>query len=208
MCEYHYMTRAEKRQCAALAAEAFSDYAYFSVYISNDAQRKRCLKAMIQCEFLANWGKPGAVFLTARDNGRVVAVAELCAPGFRKPSDLEYIKSGWLGVLLKGGVKQAGAWLAMDRQASAPCRKVEGKNWYLSLLTVAKSDEGKGIGSKFLTECLIPYARNAGGETFSLFTNSEINRRFYEKNGFVLFDEKQFEYEGKTIGSWSYLIRL
>ena len=26
----------------------------------------------------------------------------------------------------------------------------------------------------------------------------------YEGNGFILFDERRFEYGGKNIGSWSY----
>ena len=69
----------------------------------------------------------------------------------------------------------------MEKIASAPCHELTGKNWYLSLFTVAKSAEGKGIGSRFLNECLIPYVKDAGGETFSLFTNSEINCSFMKR---------------------------
>ena len=96
----------------------------------------------------------------------------------------------------------------MEKIASAPCHELTGKNWYLSLFTVAKSAEGKGIGSRFLNECLIPYVKDAGGETFSLFTNSEINCSFYEKNGFTIFDEKTLECSGKTVGNWSYIMEL
>ena len=85
---------------------------------------------------------------------------------------------------------------------------LKGEHWYLSLLTVAKESEGKGIGGRFLNDCLIPYVKDAGGESLTLFTNSEINRRFYEKNGFCLFDEKRFEYGGRAIGSWSYIMKL
>lgn len=49
-----------------------------------------------------------------------------------------------------------------------------------------------------------PHVKESGGRTLCLFTNSESNCRFYEKNGFTLFDEKRFEYGGKSIGSWSY----
>lgn len=41
-----------------------------------------------------------------------------------------------------------------------------------------------------------------------LFTNSEINRGFYEKNSFTLFDERRFEYGGKSVSSWSYSMKL
>ena len=57
-------------------------------------------------------------------------------------------------------------------------------------------------------EWIIPYAKERGAETLSLFTNSELNKKFYVKNGFSEFDEKQFRHEGKTIGSWSYVMRF
>ena len=208
MSVYNEMTKDELKQCSLLAAEAFYDYEYFSIYIPEDKRRKRFLNTLLQLEFHANFGKPGVVFLTARENGRIAAVAQLCAPDFKKPSDAEYIRRGWVRVLLSGGIGQVAAWHAMEMQASAPCHELTGKNWYLSLLTVAKDEEGKGIGGRFLNNCLIPYVKNAGGETLSLFTNSEINRRFYESHNFTLFDEKHFEYNGGSIGSWSYMMKL
>ena len=208
MLDYREMTLEDRKACALLAAEAFYDYEYFSIYIPNDRRRKQFLNALIACEFKANWGTPGATFLTAWQNGRIAAVAQLCSPNFKKPPDADYIRAGWFGVMLKGGIRPVSAWNDMEKQAAAPCHALAGKSWYLSLLTVAKSEEGRGVGSRFLKECLIPYAKDADGETFSLFTNSEINQRFYESNGFSLFDEKRFGYGGKTIGSWSYSMKL
>ena len=208
MTQYARMAREELEPCALLAAEAFSGYEYFSVYIPDGRRRKRFLDALITCEFRANLGKPGAVFLTAREDGRTAAVAQLCAPDWRKPSDAEYIRRGWLGVMLRGGVRQVNAWNEMEKLASAPCHGLAGGNWYLSLLTVAKPFEGKGLGSRFLGECVVPFVRDAGGETLSLFTNSEANCRFYEKNGFTRFDTRRFEYGGRAFGSWSYRMDL
>ncbi len=37
-----------------------------------------------------------------------------------------------------------------------------------------------------------------------LFTNAQINRRFYEKNGFTEFDERFFDHDRARIDSWSY----
>lgn len=208
MLEYGKMTRQELKECASLAAEAFSEYEYFSIYIPDDRRRKRFLYALIQCEFKANWENTNVVFLTAKDNNRIVAIAQLCTPGFKKPSDMDYIRAGWFGVMFRGGLKQVSAWNDMEKKASASCHELKGEHWYLSLLTVAKESEGKGIGGRFLNDCLIPYVKDAGGESLTLFTNSEINRRFYEKNGFCLFDEKRFEYGGRAIGSWSYIMKL
>lgn len=206
--DYTIMTKEERNACALIAAEAFYDYEYFSIYVPDDARRRRFLDTLIKLEFRANWSSPEAIFITARDRGRVVAVAQLCTPAFKKPTDFKYIRTGWIDAMMKGGPRRAMAWNDMERLASAPCHNLSGKNWYLSLLTVAKSAEGKGIGTRFLNEYLIPYAKNAGGETFSLFTNSEINRAFYEKNGFTMFDEQHFEFGGKRIGNWSYVKEL
>ena len=78
------------------------------------------------------------------------------------------------------------------------------KTWYLNLLTVEPSAKGRGIGSAMLQECLIPFARDRGGNGLCLFTNSQENRRFYQKNGFREFDARWFEYRGHQLGSWSY----
>ncbi len=208
MLEYQVMEPSEWKACARLAAEAFYDYAYFSIYVPDDARRKRFLNALLRCEFKANKGLETVTFLTARENGKTVAVAQLCSPEFKKPDDLTYVRSGWFGAVFKGGAKGVNAWNAMEKIASAPCHQLPGQNWYLSLLTVVPGAEGKGVGSRFLNECIIPYVKEHGAETLSLFTNSEINRRFYRKNGFSEFDEKHFSYDGKTIGSWSCVMRF
>lgn len=52
--------------------------------------------------------------------------------------------------------------------------------------------QGKGRGSSFINEYLLPFVRERGAETLSLFKNSEINREFYAKNGFEEFDAKEF----------------
>ncbi len=208
MLEYKEMDPRKWKECALLAAEAFYDYEYFSIYVPDDARRKLFLKALIRCEFSANRNRPGVRFFTAEENGKTLAVAQLCDPRFRKPGDMTYLLSGWLGVVRKGGAKGVSAWNAMEKVASAPCHALTGDNWYLSLLTVAPDMEGMGVGSRFLNEWIIPYVKERGAETLSLFTNSEINRRFYGKNGFSEFDEKHFSYDGKTIGSWSCIMRF
>ena len=59
-----------------------------------------------------------------------------------------------------------------------------------------------------LHECILPYVKEQGGDTLCLFTNDEINRKFYQKNGFVVFNEQWFTYRRKKLGSWSYQLSL
>ena len=208
MLTFETMDPGDWKTCALLAAKAFHGYEYFSIYVPDEARRKRFLQALIRCEFKANKGLSEVRFLTAEENGKTLAVAQLCTPGFHKPNDMAYVRAGWFGAMLKGGAKGVNAWNAMEKIASAPCHQLSGQSWYLSLLTVDPAYEGRGVGSRFLNECIIPYAKERGAEALSLFTNSEINRKFYGKNGFSEFDEKHFSYKGKTIGSWSYVMRF
>ena len=81
----------------------------------------------------------------------------------------------------------------MEKQALVPCQNLRGRKWYLNNLAVEKARQGKGIGTRFIQEYIIPHVKENGGEVLCLFTNSEINRRFYDKNSFTLFDEREFE---------------
>ncbi len=60
------------------------------------------------------------------------------------------------------------------------------------------------LGLRFQKCCMSASRPMHGGDTLRLFTNSEENRKFYQKNGFVEFNEQWFTYRGKRLGSWSY----
>ena len=199
--------RPEQREvCAELAARAFGDYEYFSAYVPENRRRERFLSAMLRCEFRVN--AELAAFFTASTEEKPIAVAMLCSPDYRKPSNMAYMKGGYGKVFLRGGIRNVSAWNDMEERALQPCRSLPGKVWYLNLLTVDPDAQGAGLGSRMLQEQLLPYARNRGGETLCLFTNSERNRRFYLKNGFEEFHARRFSYKGTELGNWSFRISL
>ena len=68
MIDYTAMDPRELRGCAALAARAFYDYEYFSLYLPEEARRQAFLDALLLCEFRANRAKPEVKFLTARED--------------------------------------------------------------------------------------------------------------------------------------------
>lgn len=202
MLSYGRMRKDERAACASLAARAFMDYEYFTDYIPDDHRRARFLDTMMEIELRINDGP--AFFFTAKEEGAVVAVAMLCPPDYVKPSALAYMKAGFGKCFLRGGIRDVAAWNAMQGKANVPCHSLTGKTWYLNLLTVEPSAKGRGIGSAMLQEGLIPFVKSHGGTGLCLFTNSQENRKFYRKNGFLEFDERWFEYRGHRLGSWSY----
>ena len=202
MLTFEKMRPEERDTCAALAARAFEDYEYFTYYIPDDQRRTRFLSTMLEIEVRINDGP--ADFFTAKEDGKIVAVAMLCPPEYKKPSDMAYMRAGFGKCFLQGGIRDVAAWNAMEGKAGQPCHSLGGQTWYLNLLTVEPNLKGQGLGSRMLQACILPYVKEHGGETLCLFTNSEINRTFYQKNGFEEFDQRFFTRKGKQLGSWSF----
>jgi len=185
-----------------LQANAFMDYEFFSRYVPNERRRRRFLTSLFTTDVRVNWGTQH--FLAARDeSGNIVAVAALREPGYVRPSNRSYLKAGVWRSILAGGYRTMKAWLKMEDEEIVPCQELT-DDWFVNLLAVDANSKGQGLGTKMLKECVIPYVKEHGGSHLCLFTNAEINRRFYEKNGFTEFDERFFEHDGHAIGSWSY----
>lgn len=206
MLTFEKMHLEQREECISLAVRAQKDYVYLTNYIFDDQRRRRFLECALKIEFHVNEGN--AVFLTANNDRSLAAVAMLCPPGVRRPSDITYLKAGFWKAFLYGGFHNVCSWTAMNDKASAPCHEQSEKAWYLSMLTVDPANQGNGIGSRFIQECIIPTVKSRGRDKLCLFTNSEINRKFYIKNGFHEFDAREFTYKGKKLGSWSYCIDI
>ena len=93
MVIFEKMMPQERETCAALAARAFNDYEYFTDYVPDDKKRSHFLNTMLQIEVKLNDGP--ATFFTAKDDGKIVAIAMLCPPDYKKPSDMAYMKAGF-----------------------------------------------------------------------------------------------------------------
>ena len=153
--EYELMKPEETRTCVRIAAKAFGNYDFFSVYIPSKWKRPWFLRSMLGTEYRVNQGL--VHYLTAREDGKIVAVAIVRDPNYQMPDTKAYIKAGFWKNLVIGGVKNVAAWFEMDEQAGKPCQALGGNTWCLHLLAVDISCEGKGIGSRMLQEYIIPY---------------------------------------------------
>jgi GNAT superfamily N-acetyltransferase len=201
--EFGKLRHSEIRQAAELATRAFDDYEYFTNWFPAKVERNAVQFAIIWREYKTNFGP--AKYLVARQDGKLVAVAQLNPPSYRKPFDFRYLIHGWLKVYKAGDRKTIDEWLKMDAAAGKPChdyQKTGPDIWYASSLTVDPSAQGTGIGTQFI-EYWEKYIREHGGKQLVFFTNSRKNLDFYLKRGYEVFDEREFEYEGKKMGSWS-----
>ena len=197
------LKRQEIRQAAELATRAFDEYEYFTNWFPEKEERNRVQLSVITHEYRTNFSRVHQ--LAARMDGKIVATAQLNAPDYKKPSDLSYVLHGWLNVYKAGDRKRIDDWLAMDTEAGKPChayQKTGPDIWYASSLTVDPTVQGIGLGTKFI-EYWENYIRERGGRQIVFFTNSQKNLNFYLKRGYEVFDEREIEYNGHKMGSWS-----
>ena len=144
-------------------------------------------------------------FLTVKIDGKIVGLAVLEDPHYKRPSDLQFLLHGWWNVYFSAGIKRVNAWVNMDETAGTPCHDYQhnGENiWYCSSLTVDPPYQGKGVGTQ-LVAFMEEYIREHGGKQLTLFTNSEKNLAFYKKNNFEVFDERDIAVrDGLKMRSW------
>ena len=201
--EFGSLKRSEIRQAAELATRAFDDYEYFTNWFPEKGERNRVQLSVITHEYKTNFSQ--AHHLAARMDGKIVATAQLNAPDYKKPSDLSYVLHGWLNVYKAGDRKRIDDWLSMDTAAGQPCHEYQKTGpgiWYASSLTVDPAVQGIGLGTKFI-EYWENYVHERGGKQIVFFTNSQKNLNFYLKRGYEVFDEREIEYNGHKMGSWS-----
>lgn len=206
--EFGRMKRSEIRQAAEVAARAFDDYEYFTNWFPEKEQRNRIQFAFLWREFKTNFR--ASQYLVGRDGDKIVAVAQLNPPQYKKPSDLWYMLNGWLKVYREGDRKTIDDWIKMDSDAGIPCHEHQKTGpgiWYASSLTVDPSVQGTGVGTRFIAYWE-DYIRKNGGKELVFFTNSKKNLQFYLNRGFEVFDERIIEYKGTKMGSWSVKKRL
>lgn len=206
--EFGRMKRSEIRQAAEVAARAFDDYEYFTNWFPEKEQRNRIQFAFLWREFKTNFR--ASQYLVGRDGDKIVAVAQLNPPQYKKPSDLWYVLNGWLKVYREGDRKTIDDWIKMDSDAGIPCHEYQKTSpgiWYASSLTVDPSVQGTGVGTRFIAYWE-DYIRKNGGKELVFFTNSKKNLQFYLNRGFEVFDERIIEYKGTKMGSWSVKKRL
>ncbi|UTL74673.1 GNAT family N-acetyltransferase [Bacillus halotolerans] len=76
--------------------------------------------------------------------------------------------------------------LTVANEAKKPYKSLKEPAWYLEVLGVSPSYQGKSLGSKMINDCLILFISKSGGGTLALITNTDLNRSFYKKERLYL----------------------
>ncbi len=206
MIRFRKADKKDLKKCTELLAYSFWGYEYFEPFIKNEKKRYRFEHAIQEVNVKAYYDK--TTMLIAEENGEIIAVAQLKSPEDKDACFWDYIKAGGLKVIAAGGLKNTFSWLDMFDKTGKVCHEYEEPHWYLSSLAVSLKAKGRGVGTRMLRDCIIPYISLHGGGLLMLITNSEKNREFYKKNGFEEFSGEIMEFNGYRMGNWGYRMEI
>lgn len=206
MIIYREATEEEIGALARLSTEAFGNYPFFDfVFLSAFKSREAYFAYMDKLHRVhirANMRRHKC--FVGVENGRIVSTALLQAPDKKRIGVWDYIRAGALTLVFPVGLARILDFFDVSERAHSDCAREYPSAWYLEKLAVDASMKGCGLGSAMLNECLLPYIRRQGGHELTLITNTELNCRFYAKNGFRMFAERTLDHDGQTIGNWSF----
>lgn len=200
---YRAAKRSEKKQLTQLLTTSFLSYDYYKMHVQNEVKRIRFVETIQELCIKIAFKQDYPVFVGVMKD-QLVSVAVLIPPKAKKVSLIDYLFAGGVKLARYGGVKNALGFLDMLEESNAACHREYPDAWFLEVLAVSPEVQGKGIGGKMITEWIEPFIQTQGGGVLTLITNSERNRIFYQKNGFVEFHEGRLVTKERQLGNWSY----
>lgn len=175
----------DKYQIVDILSNAFEDNKSVNYIIQQDIRRKERIRKLMAYSFDVCY-LYGDIFLT--DNRKACALILL--PDKKKTT----IHSVFLNIPLATAViGLRNIKKAMNREASISKIHPEGMLYYLWFIGVQRSEQGKGIGSRLLTQ--ISKTGLAQKRTICLETSTLQNLPWYEKHGFKTYRELDFGYK-------------
>lgn len=138
----------------------------------------------------------------------IVSAALMADPDSKEPSLLDYITSGGLALLPSLNPFKLMAFFDFFDKAKQPCKKQFPNGWYVDMLGVSPDHQGLGLGSQMIQNCLIPFVDSQHGQAITLITNTELNCRFYKKNGFKVIGRSLMKVNDIAIPTWNFVTSL
>lgn len=203
-------TAEDLKQMAQVAAHSFADYVIYEQSVKSTFKSKasyfRFLYEMHHVQF-ATFLRKGTTFVGTIDN-EIVSIALLESPDHKELSLWNYIQAGGIRMIPYMLRNRLMHLLKLINSASAKCLDGTPQSWYLSMLAVSKNHQGKSLGSKMIHDCVIPFVKKNGGKRLTLITNTEANRKFYQKNGFTQFFSNMLHFKDGSVNNWSFQLEI
>ncbi|HNU47181.1 MAG TPA: GNAT family N-acetyltransferase [Bacteroidia bacterium] len=177
-------TADEKELVVTILVQSFDDNKSVNYTIKQDTRRRQRIRKLMEYSFEI-CSMFGNVFISDDNKGCALVVM----PDKKRTT----FKSIWLDVrLVFGAIGIVSARKAMSRETAIKKIHPNDALYYLWFIGVQPSEQGKGIGSRLLTEVI--QEGKSKRRTVCLETSTLKNIRWYEKHGFKTYRELDFGY--------------
>lgn len=203
MLHFRPVTESDVPACIAITEQAFRDDPFFRAVTGGKEKSHHLLLSLLLRLNL----KTQTAFL-ALEGETPVALALVSPPESAALSVGDCLRNGALRAVFSCGFPRVFSALSAMGRFNAACDSLPDPKYNLTLLAVAPSHQGKGVGASLLRGCLFPYLRQKNCPLLCLNTNTRQNCRFYEKNDFTQIAAVTRPIGGIPVQDWSYKIEL
>lgn len=168
-----------------MLGRAFFDY-NLMVYAAPDPRRRAPATTQLYGALLWDCLARGEVFTNADGSG----VTAWLSPGTEIPSFIQEARAGMLWLPWMFGLRGFRRLLAYDEVARRLHRQYAPEpHWYLNIVGVEPSQQGRGIGSRLMA----PMLARADNERMPcwLDTHEDKNVRLYQRHGFEIAERAE-----------------
>lgn len=188
---------AQFHQASEVLGRALYDDPPFKHIFPVDDRRVRLLPRLLY--YYIRYGSLyGAVYATVK----LDAVAVWVAPKYTTVTLARMLRVGLIAAAFKMGVASTRRFMNLaDYSGELHTSHAKRLHWYLLLVGVEPTRQGKGIGSELLN----PFLKKLDADGFPCYleTWNERNLRFYERHGFKIVVEGQSPRSGLQVwGMW------
>ncbi|GEM_PF-422891 len=199
---YRLAKKDELSEIAELFTESFMEYPLFPFILASGKDYKNQLYQLNYTN-TKSYFQQNSCFVGTLD-GVIVSAVLLKKRDEKGPGFFQYLFNGGLALAARIGLKRIHFILnTLDKMKTA-CSRYGNESWYVDSFAVAKGHQGKKLGSLLFHEFIFPFIRSNGGGRITLVTHTELNRRFYCKNGFEVFDKFSIGSEDSPMPNFSF----
>jgi GNAT superfamily N-acetyltransferase len=175
---------------AQLLAASFRDTPSYAAIFPDTGRRREGLADLFRLNLRLH-AEHGCTYVSLQDE-EVVATVTIRPPRGIRVSTASMIKVGLPIFALRRGLGVVRRMLAVGEQYDVLEAEVTAgrPHWYVHMMAVDPSSQGKGVGSQLFAEALAATANLSENPT-SLATQEEINLRFYARFGFEVVDYRE-----------------
>lgn len=210
MVEYRNARENDVNELAQMVSESFGEYPLFDIVLRdsfNNVHDYTDFTKEMHKVHIRTFIRKHICFVGV-ENSQICSMVLLEEPSAKKVSTWDYIKAGGLELIPRIGLQKLLTMKMVEEEARREITGVYKEAWYIEMLAVNHQFKGQQLGTKIINDCIVPYINKHGGSKITLITNTELNRKFYTKNGFLELFENTIKRKGKEAKNWSYLREL